>query len=62
VVVESLFLYPGIGTALVDAVRNRDVPVIEALALLIAAVYVMVNLIADVLTILVTPKLRTGVR
>ena len=62
VVVESLFLYPGIGTALVDAVRNRDVPVIQALALLIAAVYVVVNLIADVLTILVTPKLRTGVR
>ncbi|MDX6350389.1 MAG: peptide/nickel transport system permease protein [Streptomyces sp.] len=62
VVVESVFRYPGIGTELVDAVRNRDIPVIQALALLIAAVYVVVNLIADVVTILVTPRLRTEVR
>ena len=40
VVVEFVFAYPGIGTALVDAVGNRDVPVVQALALIIAAVYV----------------------
>jgi peptide/nickel transport system permease protein len=61
VVVEYLFQYPGIGSALVDSVRNRDVPVIQAVALLIAAVYVGVNLVADVLTILVTPRLRTAI-
>ena len=62
VVVEFVFSYPGIGAALVNAVGNRDVPVVQALTLLIAAVYVLVNLLADVATILVTPKLRTAER
>lgn len=62
VVVEYVFSYPGIGAALVDAVGNRDVPVVQALALIIAAVYVVVNLGADVITILVTPRLRTAGR
>jgi peptide/nickel transport system permease protein len=60
VVVEFVFSYPGIGTALIDAVGNRDVPVVQALALIIAAVYVIVNLGADVITVLVTPRLRTA--
>ena len=47
---------------LVDAVGNRDVPVVQALTLIIAAVYVVVNLLADVMTILVTPRLRTAGR
>ena len=62
VVVEFVFAYPGIGSALVDAVGNRDVPVVQALALIIAAVYVLVNLGADIITILVTPRLRTAGR
>ncbi len=62
VVVEYLFNYPGIGSAFIDAVANRDVPVIQAIALLIAAVYVAANLAADILTILVSPRLRTGLR
>jgi peptide/nickel transport system permease protein len=60
VVVETVFSFPGIGSALVDAVGNRDIPEVQALALIIAAVYVVVNLVADVLTILVTPRLRTA--
>lgn len=59
VIVEYVFNYPGIGSALVDAVGNHDLPVIQALAMLIAAVYVLLNLLADVGTILVTPRLRT---
>jgi peptide/nickel transport system permease protein len=59
VVIESVFNYPGIGLALVDAVNNHDIPVVQALAMLIAAVYVVLNLLADVATILVTPRLRT---
>jgi peptide/nickel transport system permease protein len=59
VVIESVFNYPGIGLALVDAVTNHDIPVVQALAMLIAAVYVILNLLADVATILVTPRLRT---
>ena len=62
VVVEYLFNYPGIGAGLVDAVANRDVPVIQAIVLLIAALYVGFNLIADILTILVSPRLRTGLQ
>ncbi len=59
VVIEYVFNYPGIGSALQDAVVNHDIPVVQALAMLIAAVYVVLNLMADVATILVTPRLRT---
>jgi peptide/nickel transport system permease protein len=62
VVVEYVFSFPGIGAALVDAVTNRDVPTVQALTIIIAAVYVVVNLVADVATILVTPRLRTAGR
>ena len=62
VVVEFLFNFNGIGTALVDAVANRDMPIVQAICLLIAAVYVLANLTADILTILVSPRLRTGLR
>jgi peptide/nickel transport system permease protein len=60
VVVETVFNYPGIGLALVDAVTSRDMPVVQALALLIAALYVGLNLLADLATILVSPRLRTS--
>jgi peptide/nickel transport system permease protein len=59
IVVEYIFNYPGIGGALRDAVNNHDIPVVQALAMLIAAVYVVLNLLADIATILVTPRLRT---
>ena len=59
VVVEYVFNYSGIGSALQEAVVNHDLPVVQALAMLIAAVYVVLNLLADVATIMVTPRLRT---
>lgn len=59
VVVEFLFRYPGVGEALVNAVDNRDVQVVQALSMLIAAVYVVVNLLADIVGVLTNPKLRT---
>ena len=61
VVVEVLFSYPGIGLQLVDAVRNHDVPVVQALSMIIAGVYVVVNLVADLLSILLTPRARTAI-
>jgi peptide/nickel transport system permease protein len=61
VVVEFLFRYPGVGQALIDAVNNRDVEVVQAITLLIAAVYIVVNLLADIVGILTNPKLRTEV-
>ena len=62
VVVENVFNYAGIGTALVQAVQNRDVPVIQAITLFVAAVYVVVNILADVTAILVSPRARTSLR
>ena len=62
VVVEYVFNYPGIGAKLVDAVHNKDLPVAQTVTLLIAAIYVVVNLIADVLTILVSPRVRTSLK
>jgi peptide/nickel transport system permease protein len=59
IVVEFVFNYPGIGGALRDAVFNRDLPVIQALAMLIAGLYVVLNLLADIAAIVVTPRLRT---
>jgi peptide/nickel transport system permease protein len=61
VIVEYLFSYPGIGASLVDSVRNSDFPMVQVLAMVIAAVYVGVNLIADVLSILFTPRARTAI-
>lgn len=60
VVVEYLFRYPGLGVAMIDAVNYRDVQVVQAVTLLIAAVYVVVNLLADVIGIMANPKLRSN--
>jgi peptide/nickel transport system permease protein len=62
VVVEFVFNYPGIGAKLVDAVHNHDLPVAQSLVLLIAAVYVVVNLFADTFTLLLSPRARTSLR
>jgi peptide/nickel transport system permease protein len=62
VVVEAVFNYPGIGSGFVDAVRSRDMPVVQALSLLIAGLYVVLNLLADLATILVSPRLRTALK
>ena len=58
VVVENVFVYPGVGQYMVDAVGKRDVPVIQACGLVFAAVFVTLNTIADVLAILTNPRLR----
>jgi peptide/nickel transport system permease protein len=62
VLVEFVFQYPGIGAALVDAVANRDMPVVQTVTMLAAGIYVGLNLVADLATILVTPRLRTAGR
>ena len=58
VVIEFIFQYPGMGTALRDAVGSRDLFVIQAVVLIFACSYVLFNLAADVLSIIVTPRLR----
>ena len=61
VLVETLFAYPGVGRQLVDSVRNHDVPMVQALSMIIAGVYIVVNLVADLLSILLTPRARTAI-
>jgi peptide/nickel transport system permease protein len=58
VVVEVVFVYPGLGQLMVDAVAKRDVPLVQACGLIFAVTYVGLNLLADVLSILANPRLR----
>ena len=57
VVVEVVFVYPGIGQLMVDAVTSRDIPVVQACALIFAATYIILNLIADIIGIVTNPRL-----
>jgi peptide/nickel transport system permease protein len=57
VIVEVVFVYPGLGQLLVDSVSKRDIPVVQASGLIFAAVYVSLNLLADILSILSNPRL-----
>lgn len=58
VIVEVVFVYPGMGQLLVDSVSKRDIPVVQASGLIFAAVYVSLNLLADILSIITNPRLR----
>ena len=57
VVVEVVFVYPGIGQLMVDSVTVRDVPVVQACALIFAATYIILNLIADIIGIITNPRI-----
>jgi peptide/nickel transport system permease protein len=58
VVVEVIFVYPGMGQYLVDHVSKRDVPVVQAVGLIFATVYIVLNIVADVAAIIANPRLR----
>ena len=57
VVVEVVFVYPGLGQLIVDSVQKRDIPVVQACSLIFAATYVLLNLTADILSIVTNPRL-----
>ncbi len=59
VVIEVVFNYPGLGRMMIDAISDRDLPVVQAIALIVATVYVGVNLTADLMTMVLNPRLRT---
>ena len=58
VIVEVVFVYPGLGQLLVDSVSKRDLPVVQASGLIFASCYVLLNLTADVLSIIANPRMR----
>ncbi len=60
IIVESIFAYPGIGTYLVDAVTTRDVTEVQAASLILATVYIVINIVADLTVVLIVPRLRTA--
>jgi peptide/nickel transport system permease protein len=57
VVVEVVFVYPGIGQLMVDSVSARDIPVVQACALVFAVTYILLNLLADIVAIVTNPRL-----
>ncbi|MGF1611787.1 MAG: ABC transporter permease [Kiloniellales bacterium] len=57
VIVEVVFVYPGLGQLLVDSVSKRDIPVVQAASLIFAATYILLNLTADLLAIVSNPRL-----
>lgn len=59
VVVERVFAYPGMGSQLINGIQLLDIPVVEAIVLIVATVYILANLVADLAGILLTPRLRT---
>lgn len=60
VIVENVFVYPGLGQYLVDSISKRDVPVVQGCALVLAAIYLSLNLFADVIALLTNPRIRHG--
>jgi peptide/nickel transport system permease protein len=58
VIVENVFNYPGIGQGMVDAVNDRDVPVLQFIVVILAAFYVVMNILTDVVALLATPRRR----
>ena len=57
VIVEVVFVYPGLGQLLVDSVSKRDVPVVQACSMIFAGVYILLNLLADIVSIITNPRL-----
>ena len=58
VIVERIFAYPGIGNMAIEAVINRDLPLIQGLVLAFAVIFILINIAVDLLVALFNPKLR----
>lgn len=59
-VIEVVFNYPGIGTLMLTAIHDRDLPLVQSIAVVMALIYVLANLLADLLTLLLNPRLRSA--
>ncbi len=59
VVTEVVFNYPGLGRLVIESISNRDLPTVQALAIILASIYVSINLIADLMTLMLNPRLKS---
>ena len=59
VVTEVVFNYPGLGRLVIESISNRDLPVVQASAIILASIYVGINLIADLMTLMLNPRLKS---
>jgi len=57
VIVEVVFVYPGLGQLMVDSVSKRDIPVVQACSMIFASVYILLNLLADIISIVTNPRI-----
>lgn len=60
VIIEAVFNYPGIGTLMLNGISDRDLFLVQGIAIILATIYIVVNLLADIATILLNPRLRTS--
>lgn len=60
VIIETVFNYPGIGTLMINGISDRDLPLVQGIAIVLASVYILVNLIADLMALVLNPRLRTA--
>jgi peptide/nickel transport system permease protein len=58
VIIERIFAYPGIGAMAIEAVINRDLPLIQGLVLVFAVIFILINIAVDLLVALFNPRLR----
>jgi len=59
-VIETVFNYPGIGKLMIGAITDRDFALVQGIAMILSAIYIALNLIADLLSLVLNPKLRTA--
>jgi peptide/nickel transport system permease protein len=59
-IIETVFNYPGIGQLMITAITDRDFALVQGIAINLAVIYIALNLIADVLSMILNPKLRTA--
>jgi peptide/nickel transport system permease protein len=59
-IIETVFNYPGIGRMMIGAITDRDFALVQGIAIILSGVYIALNLIADLLSLILNPRLRTA--
>jgi peptide/nickel transport system permease protein len=59
-IVETVFNYPGVGSLMINAISDRDFPLVQGIAIILAAIFIVINLIADLMSLILNPRLRTA--